>query len=367
MNTLKKHRLRLGVTFSILFVLTLLCVIPKHIDIPEHRILNLSETGNISIVPESQYAEIMSTVVEPDLDKIKHTGTFTTKNGYENYYEYFLVNNPIGSIVISHGFTESVNKYYEIIYYFTQAGYNVFGADHTGHGYSARHVSDLSLTHIENYQQYLDDFTSFINEVVVKNSTSDNYYLYAHSMGGNIGTLFLEESPDFFQGAILSTPMLSLNTGMVPNFIANAIAKVYTAIGKGTTYTFSHGPFTPDYIDKSGTSIAQIRHDYFFDKKLDDELLQTNGSSFHWLKSSFEAAKRATSIKNTAKIKTPILLFQAANDTMVSKEGHYKFIKQLSNAELVIVENAAHELYQANDSILPAYLNQMFKFLKDNA
>ena len=54
---------------------------------------------------------------------------------------------------------------------------------------------------MKSYQEYVKDLHVFVDGIVKKRSKSGELYLFAHSMGGAIGALFLEEyAGGLFQG-----------------------------------------------------------------------------------------------------------------------------------------------------------------------
>lgn len=115
------------------------------------------------ILPEDGYAEAMETVVRPYLAKRMTTGYLEREPGRQIFYARCLSDQPGGIVVISHGYTETIEKYLENIYYFLKAGFHVFMPEHCGHGRSYRMCSDtgeLSLVHVDDYQRYVDDLLS---------------------------------------------------------------------------------------------------------------------------------------------------------------------------------------------------------------
>ena len=65
---------------------------------------------------EENYDSEMNTQVLPYLDERRQTGYFERIPGEKIYYEHYHADEPMGVIIISHGFTESIRKYYESIY-----------------------------------------------------------------------------------------------------------------------------------------------------------------------------------------------------------------------------------------------------------
>ena len=181
-------------------------------------------------------------------------------------------------------------------------------------------------------------------------------------MGGGIGTLLLETYPEVFDAAVLTAPMLGIDLGGVPRFAANLLSNAAVLLGQGTSYVISHTAFDGSATLEDSASSSAARFSYYLDKKLDNEYLQTNGASYSWLKESLNATKNMLKPENVAKIKTPFLLFQAENDSLVLPEPQYTLVNNTTYGELIFVPNAKHELFGTDNSTLIPYLNTIFAF-----
>ena len=96
------------------------------------------------IITEEKYNEKLTRYVLPFIRLNFEDGYMKSADGTRIHYGYVATPAPKAAIVISHGFTECMPKYYEMIYYFAKAGYAVYMVEHRGHGYSDRSVSDMS-------------------------------------------------------------------------------------------------------------------------------------------------------------------------------------------------------------------------------
>ena len=63
------------------------------------------------ILEESNYSSVMINEVEPFLAERRNDGTFNSFDGRPISYEYYITDNAKASVVISHGFTESAEKF----------------------------------------------------------------------------------------------------------------------------------------------------------------------------------------------------------------------------------------------------------------
>lgn len=297
-------------------------------------------------------------------DVIYEDGFFMGEKSIKIYYKSYEVENSKDIIVISHGFCESSEKYRELIKTFNKNNYSVYIIDHRGHGKSGRLGIDNSQINVEDFNYYVKDLKTFLDSIVVPNLNNRKLYLYAHSMGGAIGTLFLEKYNNYFDKAILNCPMMEIDTGKYPKIVSKIIAKLFCTIGMGNKYIFGHSPFSGNKnLKDSGTS-SQKRYDLYFNKQLECKELQTSGGSFNWINQAFKGIKELFKKENIANINTDILLFQAGKDTFVKPEGHNKFISLVKNCEFVKFEDAKHEIYIEKDEIFNCYIEKVLKFYK---
>ena len=188
---------------------------------------------HMKIIADEKYIDFMNNTVTPALASRCRSGYFPVDEHTSLYYEYYLADHANGSIVISHGFAESLEKYKEVTYYFLLNHYHVFLIDHRGHGHSSREEEDISKVHVSHFSDYAADLHSFLQTIAFPVSGKLPFYLYAHSMGGAIGALFLETYPNFFSKAVLSAPLLRMNTGSIPAWTAFLISAVMKQVGKG--------------------------------------------------------------------------------------------------------------------------------------
>ena len=314
-------------------------------------------------ITEENYEEVMQTVVEPYLAERRTEGYDERVPGQPIYYEHFTTETPKGVIVISHGFTESVKKFYESIYYMLQAGYEVFGIDHRGHGRSYRHNQDLLVVHVEHFRDYVLDLKHLVDTVVKPATGSLPLYLYCHSMGGCVGAWIIEDYPELFNKAVLSSPMLGLGFGKIPTPVVYAVASLKGMGAKKVLPMNPQAGFATEPDFENSCDSSECRYLYYHKKRLADELLQTQAPSINWGKESVKATKRVTSKHWTGRITIPVLLCQAGADTVVKNESQDLFASRTPHCELYKVPGMKHELYMTDSEVLITYWEKVFKFL----
>ncbi|MFW2490719.1 lysophospholipase [Clostridium chromiireducens] len=363
---IKKIKFRLKLSL-LLFMLFLQFFTNISVLNPAVKASTTNSTIDSFYISEDNYENDMKSIVEPYINERMESGYINGDEGVKLYYEKYKAENAKANIVISHGYTESLEKYHEIIYYFLKNGYNVFGIEHRGHGRSGTlGIADKTQIDVKNFDQYVTDFKSFMDKIVIPNKDNKKIFLFAHSMGGAIGTKFLEDYPNYFDAAILNAPMLEVNTGNIPKFLAEIIVDFEVAIGNGGAYVLGKKPYTPVYNkDEIGTTSLN-RYEYFHNIVVDNEELQRGGASYNWTKQAFITTEEIVKEKNASKVEIPVLLFQAGHDTYVKPEGQNKFAKAAKDCKIIKVDNSRHEIYFEKDEIQRPYLKEVFEFYDKN-
>ena len=316
-------------------------------------------------IDEEGYAEYMQTVVEPQLASMRREGYMTFESGRKLYYEYYLCPDAHGSVVISHGFTETAEKYREMDYYFLQGGYNVFAIDHRGHGFSSREVRDPKVAHINRFFDYVGDLNAYVENVVKKHSEELPLYLYSHSMGGAISALYIQQFPDVFQKAILSSPMISPKTAGFPHWVTKIMVTAFKLFGQKEKMVFTEKPFNPERTYECSNDTSKPRFDYYFEKQKNTPEYQSVATSYGWLDESLKIIPKMLDPENCRRVRAKVLLCQPAIDDVVEMEPQEEFVSKITNAKLVKFPASKHEIYMSVNECMVPYLQTIFTFLAE--
>lgn len=362
---LTKKKLVLGILMVAVFAILGYQFIPHTIATPDSAIeLDLSLNENPYYLEEATYAAIMATTVLPYIEQYHTSGSFDSFDGTTIHYDQYVHPDAKASIVISHGFTEFGEAYEEVIYYFLRNHYSVFTLDHRSHGYSERFSEDLSLVTVANFTDFIEDFNCYINEIVRPASKGIPLLLYAHSMGGAIGALYLETYPDIFEAAILSSPMMEIDLGSYPLALTKLICNAFELFGISERYLFGHEEFKGISEFEISGSTSEARYNYVFNHRLKDENFQTSGGSFAWLTTSLKATEQL--IENASLIQVPTLLFQAGQDSLVKPSGQNQFVENASTVQMILVPDSKHEIYRSTNDVLIPYMNTILDFYEEH-
>lgn len=326
------------------------------------EILDLTQKCRVKCLPEDILEQKMEEEAEPFLQRIRVSGMMKTTENKGLYYELYPQKNAKGTIVVSYGFTESCLKYYELLYYFYREGYQAAIMDHRGHGRSMREVEDMTVVHVELFSRYVKDLHHFVEKKVKPMADGKPLYLFAHSMGGCIGTFYLEQYPDDFKRAVLTAPMLGVKLGGCPAWAARVLCDMEVFRGKGTERLFTQSAFDPDESFEECSASSEARHAWYMKKRREDENYQTSSGSYYWGKEAINAGEFVVSRKQAEKIKASVLLFQAEYDSLVKPEPQDRFISRIADGRLVFVPGVRHEIYRAPNEVLQPYLEEIFRF-----
>ncbi len=330
--------------------------------------MNLKNERQLAVIPATELKCFLEQEGEPFLQSIITTGYLPIEERPKSrglYYEAYRTPDAKGAIVISHGFSETIEKYKEVIYYMVKNGYAVYLADHRGHGRSLRDTAHPNRIHLMHFSDYVSDLHLFLTRIVKPRTQELPLYLFAHSMGGAIGAAYLEAHPHVFQKAVFNSPMLRINFGQISETAALLLAFCMKLLGKGDTYAPGQHDFIPGELFSQSASSCEERFGYYQDKKEATALFQVSGSSYRWIYESARATKSMRSKKSCAKIEIPVLLFQCMHDDYVDARGIDEFIRHTPAASLVQVADCKHEIYNSADAVLQDYYKKIFLFLED--
>src|SRR3954470_4967756 len=139
-----------------------------------------------------------------------------------------------GSVVLSGGRSEPIEKYYEVIGDFMARGFVVLAHDWRGQGLSARELPDRLKGHARGYKSYLEDFRRLLNAYEAR--LPRPWIAVGHSMGGCLTLLALVSGERRFAGAVLSAPMLGLQMGKFSPAAVGAFTALSMTFGRAGRY-----------------------------------------------------------------------------------------------------------------------------------
>lgn len=313
------------------------------------------ETHSLLVLTEEEFNENM-TAVSQEIEKYRQEGTFSGFDGKTLYYEYFLRKENLRSVVIVHGLSEFTKKYHELAWYLLNQGYNVFLYDQRCHGRSCRLTPRQDLIHVDHFRDYEKDLSCFIDNVV-KKVTDTPLYLYAHSMGGAVSIQYLESHPDVFQKAVVSAPMVEPLTGGVPLIVARWGLTCHLLFGDGKKKFWYAAEFDPNYSFDRSRDQSRARFTRNMEIRLENPCYCTTPQSLRWVQQSL--LQRRKMIRNSGRIRTPLLMISAEDDGVVSDEAQVEFAEKCPMCRRVVLPGSTHAMLSGTYEVITAHVQHV--------
>jgi lysophospholipase len=327
--------------------------------------MTLAQSNTNKYSQESKLNSRLST----ELKQFWRQGKFASFKGVDqtriNYAAFTEYKNQ-ECIVLVTGRSESYLKYQELSFDLYQQGYNLFIIDHRGQGLSERLLKDQEKGYVNNFDDYAHDLEQFIRSVVTKDCSNNTLktnlskpHLLAHSMGGAIAVRMMQLYPNTVKSAVLTSPMIAVNNGDIPNWLAKTIIysgdKVDSWFNDEASYFIGQTGFSKTPFEENELSQSRIRYQNFLDVYQQHKGIRLGGVTIHWLKEALIANKNI--FADLDKLSAPILVMQSGSDTVVSNEAQNTFCEQLHQLKSVscpqgkpfTLEGAFHELMFEQD------------------
>jgi lysophospholipase len=270
-------------------------------------------------------------------------GTFTGRAGQAIAYGEVVHPGERGALIVLPGFSESFRKYAELAYDFYGLGFSVYGIDHRGQGGSGRLLADWNKAHIDEFDYFVDDLETLIAKRIRK--PGRKLYIYAHSQGGGIATLYLERHPTLITAAVLSSPMHQLK---LP--VWEQVAHWMVSWGDAEDYAMGKGPYRRWTFAECTVTRSLARFNRAQQLLDEHPELRIGGQTNRWVREAIEATWSMEA--DAAKLATPILLLQAEDDAYVSPGRQEKICQRAQDCTLhQLPAGSRHELYQEIDTV----------------
>ena len=312
------------------------------------------------------YAETMNGVVMPALAKIRKDQTLSGAGGKPLFVSRFDAENPRGTILVLHGFTENADKFAELIYSLLQNRWSVLAYDQRGHGRSWRPegLKDNSLTHVDRFSEYIRDLEIVCQQVLKKMPAP--YGIFAHSMGGAVAARFLElHDGEVFSRAVLCAPMIACQRGGLPYFVGKAMCRGMKMIGKGKERIFMFKPFAGPEDFATSCASGRERFDWYDALRVATPEFQNNSPSYSWTLNALGISQKLLFPGAAEKITIPVMLYGAEDDNQVIPKAQEMFIRRLKKGKMKVVPGSKHEIYRSPDAVLFPWWKEILGFFAE--
>ncbi|RQM73970.1 alpha/beta fold hydrolase [Aeromonas jandaei] len=291
-------------------------------------------------------------------------GEFKGKDGIAIRYAALRQEKVDRAILIVNGRVESYLKYQELAWDLWRQGYSLYLIDHRGQGMSGRMLNDHDKGYVDQFDDYVVDMKQFHDQIIMADKPA-KLFLLAHSMGGAISARYLERWPDDIRAAVLSSPMLGINLGGLPKWLAKGLATTIDTVGGWfgePPYGPGQGPYQDHGFADNELTHSQSRYQAFRQIYEQHPQIKLGGATAHWIYQGITGADAA--IADAGAIKTPLLLLQASNDSVVDNAAQDAFCTKAhcEGGKPLRIEGAWHELFIESDDKRQPALTAMLDF-----
>ena len=254
---------------------------------------------------------------------MKHEeGTFKSTDGLELYCQNWLPEGePKAVIVIVHGMGEYGGRHPHVVESLVPKGYAIYAADHRGHGRSPG-----KRMFVNKWSEYLDDLGRFI-KLVKERWVGRPFFLYGHSMGGNITLSYVLRHPDGYNGVIASAPAVGkLDIPPILAFMSKIMSRL-----------------APAMQVKSNFDTNDISRDLAESEAYGNDPLVQNFATPRFGVEFSAAAEWA--MAHAAEFKPPLLMIHGDSDNIVNVSASHSFFAQVphDDKKLIVYEGGVHE------------------------
>ena len=317
-----------------------------------------------SLVASENYAEVMEKEVLPWLKAEENLSEPEFERGKPLCCVSYNAPDPIGTVVLVHGFTENAFKYSELIFSLLHNHFSVVSYDQRGHGRSwrAEGLADTSVTHVDHFEEYVSDLKSVCDHFLP--SMPGPVFVFSHSMGGAVTSLFLEQYPDVFSAAVLCAPMIAPQTAGLPLSVAKVLCGIACTLGKEKKYPFFMHPWSGPEDFSSSCATDPRRFAWYDSVKTSTPAFHNSIPSYRWTEESLAVTKKILAAGAPERIACPVLLFTAEFDNSVRPAQQEAFISRVPDGERIFVNDARHEIYRSCNDVLFPWWHRILEFFR---
>jgi lysophospholipase len=254
-----------------------------------------------------------------------------------------------GTVCVFTGRAECIEKYFETVRDLRKRGYAVAAIDWRGQGHSARRLANPFKGHVQNFSEYQIDVVALVEQVVLPDCPPP-YFAMAHSMGGAVMLRVAHAGIEVFERFVLCSPMVDLPSPRT-SLLMRGLVRLLRAAGMGERFIPggnsdltkpSHFPGNPLTSDPG----RYARNAAILEA---DPTLGIASPTVAWLDAALAAMAEFRSPEFAGRIRQPVLMLAAGDDTIVSTPANAAFARHLPAGSHRVIAGAKHEILQEDD------------------
>lgn len=255
-----------------------------------------------------------------------------------------------GSVVLSGGRTEPIEKYFETALELNHRGFTVLCHDWRGQGLSQRLLAERLKGHQVGYADVLKDYADLL--AAFETRLPKPWIAIGHSMGGALTALALVTGERRFSAAFLTAPMFGIFTRPLPPPLVKLLSRGLSRIGLGGGIVpggnlnapepaFEANVLTHD-PQRYARNVGQITQ---------HPELALGPPTWGWLDFAFAAIRELRRGKGAPLVDIPVVVIAAGDDHLVDNRDLRLVTDRFPKGEYVEIAGAHHEILMETDPI----------------
>lgn len=270
---------------------------------------------------------------------------------------------PRGALLMAGGRGDFVEKSIEALTHWHRRGWDIAGFDWRGQGKSKGNIKDGNLN---DFTILVDDLAALVADW--RGATPAPHVVVGHSMGGHLLLRLLVERRPAIDAAVLTSPMIEVNSAPLPQGAAAAVARLATRVGFGDRPLWTV-PLAPAPVGSRRQTVLTSSPDRYADEPYwwdVDADFRPAAPSFGWIDAAFRSARSFTR-ERLAGVTTPVLIVATERDRLVSPVAIRRAASLFPAAELALFNDSAHEILREREPIRSAALARIDAFLDERS
>jgi alpha-beta hydrolase superfamily lysophospholipase len=233
---------------------------------------------------------------------------------------------PRGTILITQGYAESIERYDQVADSWFSAGFAVAAYDLRGQGLSAG-----KRGHVHRFADFTRDLEAVLAKLQAEHHWSDGSILFGHSLGALISTVAAIERPHAFRGLGLSSPFfgLALRPPAWKVFVGRKLTNIW-----------------PTYSERSHVDPELLTHDLSRVQAIRTDKLRVDTVTARWFTETEAARERVR--RDFGRLTLPVYCQASAEDFVADVDVTRQVFATSMTPQhrLELVPGAYHELHQ---------------------
>ena len=265
-----------------------------------------------------------------------------------------------GTIVLSHGYAEYMEKYAETVTDFLNLGYRVAMIEWRSHGCSGGR-SDIrrDVLHFKDFDKNISDLNIVMRDFIMQRFPPP-FFGVSHSMGGQINLRTAVLHKGLFNSLALSAPMI----GPKEHSFQLALLKIVTSINE--LFWLGHRPLKSAATDRASGRSSYNR------VTMDDSRFERNErivdrhpcvnvafKSHSWAVGAVNAMQKTLRKSFLSSLDIPVFIGIAEDEKLVANQAIYKAIALSDYIEGKLYPDTRHELFMETDASRQVFLEDI--------